>query len=116
MIQAIAFTVYPVKDIAESRRFYEETLLLKADHVACEGRWVEYDVAGATFAITDLNQNAVAGKGGAVAFEVDDLDRALEQLKGASAAIIEDAFETPVCRMAVVADPDGNELILHKLK
>jgi len=116
MIRAIAFSVYPAKDLAESRRFYEETLLLKPDHIACEGRWVEYDVAGATFAITDLNEKAEAGKGGAVAFEVDDLDRTLEQLKAASAAIIEDAFETPVCRMAVVADPAGNELILHKRK
>jgi predicted enzyme related to lactoylglutathione lyase len=23
-------------------------------------------------------------------------------------------METPVCRMAVIADPDGNHLIIHK--
>jgi len=112
MIQAIAFTVYPVKDVARSRRFYEETLRLKAESSGCEGRWVEYEVGGATFAITDLNDRAVAGAGGAVAFEVDDLDRTLESFN--AGAIVEPAFDTPVCRMAIVADPDGNELILHK--
>jgi hypothetical protein len=25
-------------------------------------------------------------------------------------------FETPSCRMAVVQDPDGNKLMIHKLK
>jgi hypothetical protein len=24
--------------------------------------------------------------------------------------------ESPVCRMAVIQDPDGNKLIIHKLK
>ncbi|MDB6148348.1 MAG: hypothetical protein JWO45_2012, partial [Spartobacteria bacterium] len=27
-----------------------------------------------------------------------------------------EAFESPVCHMAVVQDPDGNKLIIHKLK
>jgi len=116
MIQAIAFTVYPVKDIAKARRFYEETLALKPGHIACEGRWVEYDIAGATFAITDMNPDVAAGKGGAVAFEVEDLGRAMERMRTASVKIVHEAFDTPVCRMAVVADPDGNEIILHKRK
>ncbi len=25
-------------------------------------------------------------------------------------------FESPCCRMAVVKDPDGNKIIIHKLK
>jgi hypothetical protein len=25
-------------------------------------------------------------------------------------------FETPCCHMAVVQDPDGNKIIIHKLK
>jgi len=27
-----------------------------------------------------------------------------------------DKVESPVCRMAVIEDPDGNKLIIHKLK
>jgi hypothetical protein len=27
-----------------------------------------------------------------------------------------DDIESPVCRMAVCLDPDGNSIILHKLK
>jgi hypothetical protein len=25
-------------------------------------------------------------------------------------------IESPVCRMAIIGDPDGNAIILHKLK
>jgi hypothetical protein len=27
-----------------------------------------------------------------------------------------EGIESPVCRMAVVQDPDGNKIIIHKLK
>lgn len=114
MIRSIAFTVYPVKDVEASRRFYEETLLLKLDCVVGGGHWVEYDVAGATFAITDMNDKSSPGKGGAVAFEVDDLNAAVARIQPGS--IVAPPFETPVCHIAIVADPDGNEVILHKRK
>ena len=116
MISAIAFSVYPVKDLARARRFYEQVLCLRVDHEACDGHWIEYDIAGATFVITDMNPQSVAGNGGAVAFEVDDFDAEIRSLNDAAVHFIHAAFETPVCRMAVVADPDGNELIIHKRK
>ena len=27
-----------------------------------------------------------------------------------------ETYKTPVCRFAVIADPDGNEIIIHKRK
>lgn len=43
MITSIAFTVYPVRDMARSRRFYEEILGLNVGD-AFGDQWVEYDV------------------------------------------------------------------------
>jgi hypothetical protein len=42
-------------------------------------------------------------------------------LEGAIARLNEhniryDQVESPVCRMAIIQDPDGNKLIIHKLK
>jgi len=45
---------------------------------------------------------------------VDDLEAVVAQLRSKGAPIVADIFATPVCRMAAVADPDGNGLIVHQ--
>lgn len=117
MIKKVAFTVYPVVDMPRARRFYEENLGLKsgANH---EERWVEYDLpGGGCFAITTMAEgvqpSAVAG--GSVAFEVDDLAKLVSALKQRHVKIKIDIFETPVCKMAVAIDSEGNAFILHQI-
>jgi predicted enzyme related to lactoylglutathione lyase len=76
---------------------------------------VEYDLAGATFAITTTDMGHSPGaKGGVVAFEVSDLDAFVHKMKGRAVSFITEAFDTPVCRMAVIEDPDGNHITIHK--
>jgi predicted enzyme related to lactoylglutathione lyase len=36
------------------------------------------------------------------------------ELKAKSIRFEVEAMETPVCRMAVIADPDGNKITTHK--
>ncbi|EEF58939.1 VOC family protein [Pedosphaera parvula] len=116
MIKSIAFFVYPITDMARSRKFYEDTLGLKLD-TNFGDKWIEYDIAGGTFAITNMEFGHQPGaKGGAIAFEVDDLDKTVAQLKQKQVPFILDPMETPVCHMAVVADPDGNSVTIHKRK
>ncbi len=79
------------------------------------GQWVEYDIKGETFAITAMMESHQPGaKGAGIAFEVDDLDASVAQLKRANVKFVMDIFESPVCRMAVIADPDGNHIVIHK--
>jgi len=47
---------------------------------------------------------------------VDDFEGAIKDLKAAGAKFDTENVESPVCRMAVVQDPDGNKIIIHKLK
>jgi predicted enzyme related to lactoylglutathione lyase len=54
--------------------------------------------------------------GGSVGLEVEDFPAAIEQLKSAGYSIIQGPFDTPVCHMAVVSDPDGNSVTIHKRK
>ena len=116
MIQSIAFTVYPVKDVAKARKFYEEVLGLKMTHNWSD-QWVEYDLGDTTFAITTMSHDHVAGANGAtIAFEVADFDRAMALLKQRGAKFKGDVMDSPVCRAATVLDPDGNEVIIHKRK
>ena len=115
MIKKIAFVVYPVSDMARTRAFYEQRLgLAPGDN--WEDKWVEYDIGHSTLAVSTVLEEAQPGaNGGMVALEVSDVDQMLEILRENGVSILKDTFETPVCRMAVIADPDGNALILHQL-
>ena len=116
MIQSIAFFVYPVADMKRARDFYERVLDLKAGS-NFNDEWIEYDIAGVTFAITTMDTNhRPAAKGPVIAFEVDDLASAVARLKAAGVRFVQENVESPVCRSAVVLDPDGNEIIIHKRK
>lgn len=118
MFKKVAFTLYPVKDPKRARAFYEETLGLKAGSAAPSGMWTEFDLPGggclALFASEDLSPSADSG--GSVAFEVEDLDALIARLKGEGVQFKEEMIHSPVCRMAVALDSEGNAFILHELK
>lgn len=111
-----AFFAYPVSDVSRARAFYEETLQLPpADNF--ENQWVEFELEGVTFAITNMAKELQPGaRGGFLAIEVEDLDTAVAEMKAKDVPIILDIFESPVCRMAVISDPDGNGITLHQAK
>jgi predicted enzyme related to lactoylglutathione lyase len=117
-IKGIAFTLYPVTDMARARRFYEEDLGLKAAH-DFRGEWIEYHLWDNCFAISRMSGNTMkpsSESGGSIAFEVNDVDHFVSQLKNKGIRIKVEPFSTPVCRMAVVLDPEGNALTLHQKK
>ncbi|MBI2511507.1 MAG: VOC family protein [Opitutae bacterium] len=116
-VTAIAFTGYPVTDMPRARAFYEQTLGLKSTVVfEHEGKhWIEYDVGPATLAISNMAAEKwkPSADGPSVALEVADFDAAVAALKVAGAKFVLDAMDSGVCRMAIVADPDGNSLCIH---
>lgn len=115
MITAIAFTVYPVSNMERARAFYEHVLGL---HVSghYQDVWVEYDLGDATFALTTTSMGHIPGaKGAVVAFEVSDFDAFVRKMKERAVSFVAEAFDTPVCRMAVIEDPDGNHITIHKI-
>lgn len=113
-INSIAFTVYPVSDMAQARRFYEGSLGLSPGH-AFGDVWCEYEVGGGTFAVTTTEMGHEPGaKGAVVGFEVDDLDAFVALLKEKGVPFVMDMMETPVCRMAVIEDPDRNHVTIHR--
>lgn len=53
-------------------------------------------------------------KGAIVALEVSDLDAFVQKMKERAVSFITEACNTPVCRMAVIEDPDNNHITIHK--
>lgn len=117
-VTEIAFTGYPVTDIVRARGFYEGVLRLKpAASFEHQGRhWLEYDVGGGTLAISNMSgdQWKPSADGPAVALEVTDFAAAVETLKQAGVKFLIDPMDSGVCRMAIVSDPDGNSLVIHR--
>ena len=115
----IAFTGYPVTDLKRARQFYEGTLELKTTKVWSDDKtaWIEYDIGPGTLAITNGVPDWKPATGGAsVGLEVDDFDAAISALKQSGAVFRLQPTESPVCHMAVVSDPDGNLVTIHKRK
>jgi predicted enzyme related to lactoylglutathione lyase len=120
-ITEIAFTAYPVTDVNRARHFYEQVLGLSAGEFNHEiqgmpGKyWIEYEVGNGTLAISNAWEPSGAS-GPSVALEVEDLEAAVAHLKQAGVTILADHIETPVCDFALIADPDGNGITVHKRK
>ena len=114
-IREIAFSCYPVADLARARAFYEGLLGLKVAKTFGEGDtlWIEYDIAGATFAITNMGGKP-SGDGPSVALEVEDFEDSVRQLKEAGVEITMGPYESKVCWMIMVLDPAGNSLCIHR--
>jgi len=111
-----AFTGYPVTDLARSRAFYEGVLGLKTGAVwEGDGKgWIEYDVGGHTLAITNGSDQWKPGGGPAIALEVAAFDAAVKALREQGVRFAVEPIQSPMCRMAVILDPDGNALAIHK--
>lgn len=118
MLKKVAFTMFPVKDTARARAFYEGKLGLRVGSHSENGVWTEYDLPGggclALFKHPDPKAAAAPG-GASIAFEVDDLDALIARLKGESVKFLAEDIRSPVCRMAHLQDSEGNTIILHKL-
>jgi predicted enzyme related to lactoylglutathione lyase len=117
-IKEIAFTGYPVTDIARARRFYEGVLRLTPSvQFEHEGKhWIEYDVGPATLAISNMagEKWKPSPDGPSAALEVEDFDAAINTLRDAKVGFVLEPMDSGVCRMAIIADPDGNSLAVHK--
>jgi predicted enzyme related to lactoylglutathione lyase len=47
---------------------------------------------------------------------MENFDDAIKRLRENQVRFAAEPFETPCCQMAVIQDPDGNKVIIHKLK
>ena len=116
-IKEIGFVAIPVTDLKRARSFYEEVLGLKMSDEMMGGKWIEYGVGDVTLAIANVSETwTPSDQGTGAAFEVEDFDEAIKRLKDRHVRFAAEPFETPCCHMAVVQDPDGNKLMIHKLK
>ena len=114
-VTEIAFTGTPVTDIKRARDFYEGVLGLKPTLETLGGMLVEYGIGNGTFTIGCLGEGwKPSSDGPFVAFEVEDLNAEITQLESKGVTFAMGATDLPTSRFAVILDPDGNKIMIHK--
>jgi predicted enzyme related to lactoylglutathione lyase len=118
MIKDIAFTVYPAKDVAGLRKWYEDKLGLKFSGPYEEDgveKYNEAKVGGGYFSVmTHEWSQRDPGSASGIVFEVDDIDDTIGSLRGKGIEV-EDPYATPVCRITSFNDAEGNKVSLHQV-
>jgi predicted enzyme related to lactoylglutathione lyase len=117
-VTEIAFSCYAVTDMARARKFYEDVLGLKPTtvHDSEHGKWVEYEFGTHALAIGSSPMFKPSPDGCSVALEVENFDDTVEQLKQHNVKFRIEPMATPICHMAMIFDPDGNTICIHKRK
>jgi predicted enzyme related to lactoylglutathione lyase len=112
----LAFCCYAVTDMKRARDFYEGVLGLKPTTVndSEHGQWTEYEFGPYALAIGSAPGFKPSPDGCTAALEVEDFDEAIAQLKGQNVKFRIEPMQTAVCRMAMIFDPDGNTICIHK--
>lgn len=119
-MRKVAFTLVPIRDTARARAFYEGVLGLEPGLQAGDGMWTEYDLPEggciALFRDPSGKSTPSVGAGSMVAIEVSDLDGWIADLQAKGVEFQAKLIPSPVCRMSIVVDPEGNGLMLHELR
>ncbi len=117
-VTEIAYTGYPVTDMPRARAFYEGVLkLAPAATWEKDGKyWIEYELGQAALAITNMSAEwkPSPAAGPAIALEVADFEAAVAALREARVNFTVEPMASPHCKLAVVSDPDGNSVAIHK--
>jgi catechol 2,3-dioxygenase-like lactoylglutathione lyase family enzyme len=113
VIRGVDFVAVPSTDAERSRAFYVDTLGLRPDPKARFEFW-----AGETcFGIWEparMGWEFAPQKNAHLALHVDDVAAARAELEAKGIEFFGETPDTGVCHMAFFADPDGNDLMLHR--
>lgn len=115
IVERTDYLSVPVQDLERATEFYGETLGLEQ---IGHGQWPEFQL-GENVSLylldpTNIGREFVGPHTSAIALRVPDVEEARADLEAKGVQFRGETFDTGVCHMAPFADPDGNELMLHR--
>lgn len=118
-VNEVAFIGYPVNDMKRARGFYEGILGLVPDEgygKSDDEKFMEYTFGGSTISLGAMDSWKPSKDGPCAGLEVENMEDTLSTLKEKNIEFVMEAQEFPSCSMAIVRDPDGNQIVIHKRK
>ena len=111
MISSLDFLAVPSRDADRSRAFYVDTLGLRPDDKARYEFWAG-ETCFAVYEPEKLGMEFHPNRASHAALHVDDIEAAQAELSSRGVEFL-GTTDTGVCKMAFLADPDDNALMLH---
>ncbi len=114
--KAVDFVALSVSDMDRSEAFYRDVLGLDLESPrgapGTRGNgFMEFAAGGTAISLTAL---PALHNNGIIALAVEDVRAAIEELRTRDVPILMEPLDTGDCTMAVIADPDGNQLMIHQ--
>jgi predicted enzyme related to lactoylglutathione lyase len=113
-VEHVDFISVPTQDIARAKRFYGELLGLEHEKDTPTGS--EYRAGQVTIGIwkpEDQGLPFTPNQAG-FALRVPDVAEARRELERHGVSFDMETIDTGVCHMALMRDPDGNQVLLHR--
>ena len=116
LVTRVDFVGVPARDLDAAVRFYGETLGLPRSVYSRERNYAEFETGNLTLSVYNAEAMGLEHNvnPNAVALHVDDVGEARKTLEQRGVSFAADTLDTGVCHMAFFADPDGNEIVLHR--
>ncbi len=112
LTEKLDFVAVPTQDPERARKFYTETLGLRADSKARYEFWVG-QTCFAIWEPASVGFEFAPQKGAHLALHVSDVAESRAKLEAKGVRFSAPTIDTGVCHMALFTDPDGNDLMLH---
>src|SRR3712207_1061307 len=116
IVTGVDFVSVPTTDLERAVDFYGTTLGLRRSAYKPERNFAEFETGTVTLSVLDPQRMGVGEfkpNANAIALHVEDVAAARATLEERGVTFMGDIFDTGVCHMAFLADPDGNALMLH---
>jgi predicted enzyme related to lactoylglutathione lyase len=117
LVTGVDFVSIPSTNLRESMDFYENVLGLQAGKTWGQENplGAEYETGTVTLAVIDVARLGLefGATSVPIAFQVDDVPAAREQLEAKGVEFVSDLIDSGVCHQAIFKDPSGNSLGLH---
>jgi predicted enzyme related to lactoylglutathione lyase len=116
IVTGVDFVSVPTQDLERAVAFYGETLGLPCSVHRPDFNFAEFETGTVTLNVHDPDKmgiGAFSANKNHLALHVEDVAAARAELESRGVTFMGDIFDTGVCHMAFLADPDGNHLMLH---
>jgi predicted enzyme related to lactoylglutathione lyase len=116
IITGVDFVSVPTTDLERAVAFYGDTLGLRRSVYRPERNFAEFETGTVTLSVVDPEKMGIGSfspNRNHLALHVEDVAAARSTLQARGVEFAGDIFDTGVCHMAFLHDPDGNALMLH---
>ena len=118
-VRAVDFVMYSARDMEKLRAWYQEVFGLQPGSER-QKSWSEFATEPVSLCLNSPSPDDKDadrwGSNGAIAFAVADIHAAEQECRKRTIPIILGPVESSACWMMLIADPEGNYLILHQRK